>query len=655
MSFTARKLMSASGGAGEVLNVEDVFSTYLYEGNGSTQTITNGIDLSGEGGLVWIKNRDATDSHILTDTARGVTKVLKSNTPVVAETTDADTVTAFSSTGFSLGDDVKVNTSNESYCSWTFRKAPKFFDIVTYTGNGTAGRTVSHNLGSVPGSIIFKQIDDGRSWSIYHRGLNGGSSPEGFGLVFDTDVRFDFDGFLNDTAPTATEFTVGNWTGINDSGGNYIAYLFAHNNGDGEFGPDSDQDIIKCGSYTGNGSNDGPEIDLGFEPQWVLIKNTTTASSWRLMDVMRGFSQTDTVNISPDSAGAEYSDPGVTPVSTGFKLNSTNSSYNNNNQTFIYIAIRRGTKVPESGTEVFAIQAQAGGYQVNRFASSGFPVDFVIDKEYDDPSNWVVYDRLRGGKADVRTNSSVAESSNSPAPIGFDYNDGITEGFYNSANNVILPMWKRAPGFFDVVAYTGTGGYKKVYHNLATKAEMIWIKRRDSSGDWGVYFRDASVEAALLLNSSNAAQTSGISFSSAASSFSIFNGGFPMNNSVSGADYIAYLFASLDGVSKLGSYTGNGTSTGDSQNIDCGFTNGARFILVKRATGTGMWAVYDTTRGIAAGNDAQLQLNSSAAQYTGADYVDPYSAGFAVSWMWSASDSANLNANGSTYIFYAIA
>ena len=122
MSNVARVAGQAANTLKPGLQVEDVFSTYLYEGNGSTQTITNGIDLSGEGGLVWIKNRDAADSHVLTDTVRGATKILHSDTSA-AEATDTDTVTAFSSTGFSLGDDVKVNTNNESYCSWTFRKA----------------------------------------------------------------------------------------------------------------------------------------------------------------------------------------------------------------------------------------------------------------------------------------------------------------------------------------------------------------------------------------------------------------------------------------------------------------------------------------------------------------------------------------------------
>ena len=133
------------------LNVEDVFSTYLYEGTSSTQTITNGIDLAGEGGLIWTKQRDIDpNNHMLVDTERGLNKWLESNT------TDAEgthqNITSVSSTGYVIpGNTNAINNDAYNFTSWTFRKAPKFFDVVTYTGDGTAGRTLAHNLGSVPG------------------------------------------------------------------------------------------------------------------------------------------------------------------------------------------------------------------------------------------------------------------------------------------------------------------------------------------------------------------------------------------------------------------------------------------------------------------------------------------------------------------------
>ena len=161
MSKLSKALIAAAGNSGGAgLTVEDVFSTYLYTGTGAAQTITNDIDLAGEGGLVWLKGRSSVIRHSWFDTARGVNKYLMSNTND-GETTVADQLTNFNSDGFTLGSDAStgVNGSGTTYASWTFRKAEKFFDVVTYTGTGTANRQVSHNLGSVPGCIILKRYD----------------------------------------------------------------------------------------------------------------------------------------------------------------------------------------------------------------------------------------------------------------------------------------------------------------------------------------------------------------------------------------------------------------------------------------------------------------------------------------------------------------
>jgi len=137
--------------------IESCFSTYLYTGNSGTQTITNGIDLSTKGGLVWIKQRASDRGHVLVDTVRGATKFLTTcNSAAVGNATDAEgtdtaRVPSFTTSGFTLGADSATNSG--SMVSWTFRKQPKFFDIVTYTGNGSS-KTINHNLGSVPGVMI---------------------------------------------------------------------------------------------------------------------------------------------------------------------------------------------------------------------------------------------------------------------------------------------------------------------------------------------------------------------------------------------------------------------------------------------------------------------------------------------------------------------
>jgi hypothetical protein len=166
------------GGAAAVpAYIEDVFSTYLYTGNSTNRSIVNDIDLSGKGGLVWIKDRNTGLNHTLFDTVRGATNYLFSDSSN-AQGTAGNTLTAFNSNGFNLGTNSGyANGSGYTYASWTFRKQPKFFDVLTYSGNGTAGRTVSHNLGSTPGFILVKRTDTGGStgqnWVVWHRSAGG--------------------------------------------------------------------------------------------------------------------------------------------------------------------------------------------------------------------------------------------------------------------------------------------------------------------------------------------------------------------------------------------------------------------------------------------------------------------------------------------------
>ena len=267
-----------AAGAGEKLYVEDAFSTYLYSGNSGTQTITNNIDLSTEGGLVWGKMRNSTGNNFLQDTVRGTGQSLTTNN-TDGNISVSQYITAFNNNGFTLGTNITVNGSTYTYTSWTFRKAKKFFDVVTYTGNQT-NRTISHNLGSVPGFIITKQYSGtGGDWCCYHRSL--GASK---GIFLNaTDAESSSSTFWNATSPTSTEFSLGTATDTNKTGETYVAYLFAHDAGGfGDAGSDS---IIKCGSYTGNGSSSGPTIDLGWEPQWLLIKAASDTGNWYILPV----------------------------------------------------------------------------------------------------------------------------------------------------------------------------------------------------------------------------------------------------------------------------------------------------------------------------------------------------------------------------------
>tara|TARA_R110002073_G_scaffold162326_1_gene318099 strand:- start:30 stop:635 length:606 start_codon:yes stop_codon:yes gene_type:complete len=200
----------------------------------------------------------------------------------------------------------------------------------------------------------------------------------------------------------------------------------------------------------------------------------------------------------------------------------------------------------------------------------------------------------------------------------------------------------------DVVAYTGNSAVSTVdnkSHNLGVVPELIIFKDRSGTDDWQVYHSAIGETKQIRLNSTVWAVSSAYMNNTAPTS-SVFtaNGGF-LNSD--GVTYIAYLFATLAGVSKVGSYTG----TAADLNVDCGFTAGARFILIKHSNSTGDWYTYDSLRGISAGNDPYLLMNSAAAEVTNTDYIDPLNAGFTV----TSNASSTININGGTFIFLAIA
>ena len=629
------------GGAAAVTNyIEDVFSTWLYTGNGSTQTITNGIDLAGKGGLVWMKGRSGATDHGWYDTARGATFDIASNL-TTAQTTQSTGLTSFSSTGFSLGTLAKLNTNAATYASWTFRKQPKFFDVVTYTGNGATGRNISHNLGSVPGCIIVRRYDTIAGWDVYHQSLGATKAInlQGTGAAF-TDTIW------NSTSPTSTAFTVSG--SANTSTGTYVAYLFAHNAGG--FGLTGTDNVISCGSFTTDASANAT-VNLGYEPQFVLYKRSSGASNWFMLDNMRGWNQTGFNDLKANLSDAENTVSGVYgyPTATGFDF--VNSGSLSVSSTYIYIAVRRGPmKVPTDATKVFSPLLSISGVQ-----STGFPVDLQI-------ANWRtgtnallkndVSDRLRG-LSSTSTSINISLLTNSTGIEGSGVSSGtlfnntsytVDSNFVGSSN--IFWNFQRAPGFFDEVCYTGTGNSGTAYnHNLGVTPELIIVKCRSTTGtNWPVYVSGVTGFTNWLpLNLTNALVPSTNQYQG--TSTTTFTVGNDSQINGSGRTYVAYLFASCPGVSKIGSYTG----TGATQTISCGFTGGARFVLIKRTDSTGDWYVWDTARGMVAGTDPSLLLNSTAAEVN-ANSIYTTTGGFQI-----VSTAAGINASGGSYIFLAIA
>ena len=620
--------------------VEGVFSTYLYEGNGTSQSIDNGIDLSGEGGLVWIKSRPDTYGHRLIDTERGVLKVLESY-DTTAEATQAGSLTAFNSNGFSVGNAGHTNFSGNSFASWTFRKAEKFFDVVTYTGDGVAGRTVAHNLGSVPACIIVKKTSNVADWQVYHVGVDA-TAPQDYFLSLNlTDARGDSTVRWNDTAPTDSVFTLGSNSLVNQSGQTYVAYLFASDAGG--FGNDGSENIIKCGSYTGTGVA-GIEVDLGFEPQWIMFRRTDGTGDWLIYDVMRGIvTGGSDERLEPNTSDAAASSVSCEVTATGFTVTSNGTYMNASGGNYIYIAIRRPMKTPESGTEVFATAQRDTTAPI---FEGGFPVDAAIIADVS--GAWINSPSM--GSRLTGTSRLATSNTNAQGADGlfmWDYMNGWGDGS-GSYPEFYSWMFKRATGFFDVVAYTGDGvATQTLNHNLGVTPDIIVVKKRSTSGSqWPIIITPTT--DTMYLNTTHASFGAFYYIDNPTSTtFDVQTDGSSPQSNQSGETYTAYLFATLAGVSKVGSYTG----TAADLNVDCGFSAGARFILIKRTDSTGDWYVWDSVRGIVAGNDPYLLLNSSAAQVTSTDYIDPLSSGFTV----TSSAPAALNASGGTYIFLAIA
>ena len=658
------KALAASLSAGPKTYIEDVFSTFLYTGNGSSQTITNGIDLSGKGGLVWNKPRSAAGSNCIYDTARGAGKELNSDNST-ASGNDTSRLSGFTATGFTLGSGSSVNTNGTTYTSWTFRKAPKFFDVVTWTGDGTNNRAINHSLTTTPRVIIIKRTDSTSNWAVYSpASLWTGESFTGLYLNTTAAVGSTTVNGQGISAVGASSFTVIS-SGSNPlefnpntNGATYVAYLFAHNAGG--FGDSGNDNVISCGNYTGNGSTSGPIVTLGWEPQWLLIKRASGGTAgWYIIDDIRGLAVGGSdLFLSPDSSGAEATAEYLTPLSRGFQVSTTSTRFNAGGSDYVYIAIRRGPmKTPTDATKVFnsVLQAASTTPQTKEF---GFIVDSLLANPRSSSgfnNSW--FDRLRGANRSLFTRANSSESSSTDSLIGFDAQTGIRIGADAGALIQAVSTWvhyafRRAPGFFDVVAYTGTGSNQTVSHTLSAVPEFMVAKRRNTSGPWAVYAASLGVGSIFVSTGLRLNAADGPDFTNTTRFYQTptateFYVGTDSDVNASGSTYIAYLFATCPGVSKVGSYTGTGTTL----NVDCGFTNGARFVLIKRTDSTGDWYVWDTARGIISGNDPYLLLNSTAAEVTNTDYIDPLSSGFQI----SSTAPAAINASGGSYIYLSVA
>ena len=432
------------------------------------------------------------------------------------------------------------------------------------------------------------------------------------------------------------------------------------------FGENGDQGIIKMGSYVGdgnNGSNQGVanshEIFLGWEPQWILIKRSSGAESWILYDSMRGIS-----NVSADSQDAKFEVNNtdaeslinhINLTSTGFTFTTGNNQVNASGESYVFVAIRRSDgyvgKPAEAGTSVFTMAyGNSGG--TNPSYVSNFPVDFALTRQTATSEAWYAASRLTTTKY-LMTNNTNAENTSSN--FVFDHNNGWRDG--SAVTNYLSWMWKRHAGF-DVVTYKGSGTsageQQDIPHSMNKTPEMMWVKMRDGANqNWVVYHKGLNggtnpEQYVIELNTTDI-EDSFNCWDNTAPTATSFRVGNQVETNHSDYNYIAFLFSSVDGISKVGYFDGwNWPST---NTIECGFQ--PRFVVVKKVTGTGGnprdWHVFDTVRGIANsnGNDALIEFNNSNASSTNTNYLELTSSGF------SPKDGDIHSTSSDKFIFYA--
>lgn len=315
------------------------FNPVLYTGTGSTQSIT-GVGFKPD--FVWIKDRTtAGDSHNLFDAVRGTTKRLFSDL-TNAENTNANSLSAFNSDGFTVNTDSESNRNGSNFVAWNWlanntsgssntsgtitstvaTNTTSGFSIGTYTGNGTSGASIGHGLGATPAMIICKSRSDAEEWATYHQSL-----------TYTKYIVLNSTGAAQSTArfyqaPTSSLFYVDNGYGVNKSSATYVFYAFSEIKG-----------YSKFGSYTGNGSTDGPFIYTGFKPAFLLFKRTSASgNNWVILDNKR-----NTFNIMGEGLFPNLSDAGfaytiIDFTSNGFKLRANDVWNNGSGDTYIYMA-----------------------------------------------------------------------------------------------------------------------------------------------------------------------------------------------------------------------------------------------------------------------------------------------------------------------------
>ena len=677
------------GGSWRELQSEDIppipnenFSIVSWTGNGTSQSIT-GVGFQPD--LVWIKEKTNTSSNEVYDTTRGATKFIMTNN-TAAEGTNAQGLQSFDSDGFSVGNDGAMNEADNMYEAWCWKanggttssntdgtitstvqaNTKAGFSIVTYTGTGSTG-TYGHGLSSAPDLIITKRTDAVEGWLVYSSSLSASNYMylNGTGAAgTDTNAY---------KTISATTNQIGSDVTVNTSGGNYIAYCFA-----------SKGQYSKFGSYTGNGRYQGPIVNTGFEPAYIMIKRANSTGNWQTFDYTRDPDNPATKVLFPNDSGDMQNlltgNYGIlNRFSNGFQITDSaytgTTNFNVNGSTYIYWAIAKNASTYTPTT--------AGAYKGISYTGNDYG-NAVYDTINTSGLSWIKSMSFAEANSvfDLTTGPQFRQDSGSTATNYFQSGGGYLQNWGNAAYNIVRGAsnannvnksgetymswnWQAAdkPAIntdgsltslvnanqaagFSFVRFEGneTVG-DTVGHGLGGTPEFAIYKQLDGTREWTCpLFFDASGTYTVL--NSNAAKTTDTARWSAVNETTVTMNVSPYTNG-NGSPYLAYFFRSITGYSKVGSYTGTGS---DGNAVSTGFE--PAFLMVKRMDSTGGWLVFDNTRNTSNPRNNRLEWNNNQAEQTGSasKFVDFNSSDFEA----NGSDS-ELNASGGTYLYMVFA
>ena len=657
----------------------DNFNTVLYTGNGSTQSIT-GVGFQPD--FVWIKVRSAAGyNHVVFDSTRGATKRIYPN-DTAAENSSGQ-LSSFDSDGFSFSGGGSSNVSGQNMVAWCWKATggttsagsgtggvssvthqvnnDAGFSIINFTeGTGTSS-SVNHGLDATPDLIITRRRTMGGAWMVWHNALSGSQYlrlNENNAVASSTNV-------WNGTAPNATSVSLGPWLTESDDYGPQTRIMYAFHSVAG---------YSKFGSYTGNGSTNGPIVETGFEPAFVMFKRTDIADNWILLDNKRSTSNPRINALFPNLDAAELTSGFSTDFLTnGFQLKTSDGSMNSNGGTYIYMAFAADpdTTAPTLA-DSFSTVTYTGNNTSQSISGLGFQPNLVWIKDRSATRDHNLTDSVRGVTHPIYIGTG-AQLTNSTFLTSFD-TDGFSLGNQATSNqlgdNFVAWAWKaddneptintdgsidsivsaNANAGFSIVKWNGGGSTGTIGHGLSATPEIIMVKHLNGANDWWVYNKDLNggtnpASYILRLNGSDAEilNSSGSLFQGTSPTSTVFTGGSSLTTN--GREMIAYCFHSVSNYSKIGSYTGTGSA---GLTVTTGFQ--VDFLMIKGIdSGSDNWFIFDSVRGDGAG----LHPNLSNAEFnnTNGYSITFNSTSFTLNF---SGTTTQLNTNGNNYIYMAI-